>query len=66
LYDCGSSRDGTGYQDVTDSTDPEVLAIKRQFDEILATKPAPLLPADGPLGAAKTAKKRRSKRAAKK
>ena len=49
LYDCGTSRDGTGYREVTDSTDPEVLAIKRQFDEILATKPAPLLPTDGPL-----------------
>ena len=41
LYDCGTSRDGSGYKDVTDSTDSEVLAIKKQFDEILATKPAP-------------------------
>lgn len=41
LFDCGDSRDGTGYRDVTDSTDPEVLAIKRQFEEILATQPVP-------------------------
>ncbi len=43
LYDCGSSRDGTGYRDVTDSTDPDVLAVKMQFDQILATKPAPVV-----------------------
>jgi arylsulfatase A len=41
LYDCGSSRDGTGYKDVTNSTDPEVLAVKKKFDEILATQPVP-------------------------
>ena len=41
LFDCGDSRDGTGYRDVTDSTDPEVLAIKQQFEEILATQPVP-------------------------
>ncbi len=43
LYDCGTSRNGTGYKDVTDSADPDVLAIKKQFDEILATKPAPVV-----------------------
>lgn len=64
LYDCGTSRDGTGYREVTDSTDPEVLAVKEQFDEILASKPAPLLPDDGSLNA-KRAAKRRPKRAAK-
>ncbi len=41
LYDCGASRNGTGYRDVTDSTDPKVLTIKKQFDDILATKLAP-------------------------
>ena len=41
LFDCGTSRNGSGYKDVTNSTDPEVLAIKKEFDEILATKPAP-------------------------
>ena len=66
LYDCGDRRNGTGYREVTDSTDPEVVAIKREFEEILATKPAPLLPADGPLGPSKASKKKRPKRAAKK
>jgi len=61
LYDCGTSRDGTGYKEVTDSTDPEVLAIKKQFDEILATKPAPLLPTDGPLNPRRTPKKKPKK-----
>lgn len=41
LFDCGDSRDGGGYRDVTDSIDPEVLEIKQQFEEILATQPVP-------------------------
>jgi arylsulfatase A len=41
FYDCGDSRDGTGYKDVTNSTDPEVLDARKRFDEILADKPAP-------------------------
>jgi len=41
LYDCGDNRDGSGYVDVTDSTDPEVLDVKRRFTEILATKRVP-------------------------
>lgn len=41
LFDCGDSRDGTGYRDVTNSTGPEVLEIKSRFEEILATKPVP-------------------------
>jgi len=41
LFDCGTSRDGTGYRDVTDSTDPEVLAAKKMMLEILADKPVP-------------------------
>lgn len=44
LYDCGTSRNGTGYKDVTESTDPEVLAIKEKFIQILETKPAPEIP----------------------
>jgi len=43
LYDCGTSRDGTGYQDVTDSTDPEVAAVRRQFEEILSERPSPVV-----------------------
>jgi len=63
LYDCGTSRDGTGYEEVTDSTDPEVLAVKKEFDEILATKPAPLLPTDGPLNPRRAPKKKPKKAA---
>ncbi|MEM8954008.1 MAG: sulfatase-like hydrolase/transferase [Verrucomicrobiota bacterium] len=41
LYDCGNSRDGTGYEDVTNSKNPEVLAAKKQLEKILADKPVP-------------------------
>jgi len=41
FFDCGESRDGIGYRDVTDSTVPEVLAAKRRFRQILADKPLP-------------------------
>ena len=47
FYDCDNSRDGTGYKDVTDSNDPEVLIGRKRFAEILADKPAP--PPDDPL-----------------
>jgi arylsulfatase A len=43
FYDCGDSRDGTGYVDVTNSTDSEVLAAKKRFKEILADKPLPIV-----------------------
>ena len=50
FYDCGdsphgllaqASSGGTGYRDVTDSDDPEVVAARKRFAEILADKPAP-------------------------
>jgi arylsulfatase A len=41
LYDCGTSRDGTGYKDVTDSKDPEVVAARERFAKIYETHPAP-------------------------
>ncbi len=41
LYDCGTSRDGSGYVDVTDSRAPEVLAVRKQFEQILADKRVP-------------------------
>ncbi len=43
FYDCGESRDGTGYKDVSNSTDPEVLAAKKRFKEILNDKPLPIV-----------------------
>lgn len=47
LYDCGDRRDGTGYADVTDSKDPEVLAARARFDTLLQKLPAPVLPKEG-------------------
>lgn len=44
LYDCGYSRNGTGYQDVTHSSASEVLRIKKQFAKILSDKPVPEIP----------------------
>ena len=60
MYDCGDSRDGSGYRDVTNSDDPEVLQAKKDFLEILATKPVPAI--DKAERAAKQAKKRRKNR----
>ncbi len=53
LYDCGASRDGTGYRDVTESQDPEVLAARKMMQEILADKPVPDVPDEGPAAASK-------------
>ena len=47
LFDCGSSRDGTGYQDVTSSDAAEVKAVKAEFDKILVSLPAPHIPTEG-------------------
>jgi arylsulfatase A len=41
FFDCGTSRNGTGYKDVTESTDPEVQAARTRFAGILASLPAP-------------------------
>lgn len=41
LYDCGESRNGEGYTDVTDSQAAEVLAAKKMLQELLADKPVP-------------------------
>ena len=41
FFDCGDSRDGSGYKDVTDSKDAEVVAARKRFAEILATMPKP-------------------------
>jgi hypothetical protein len=40
FYDCGDNREGRGYKEVTDSKDPEVVAARKRFDEILAQFPA--------------------------
>jgi arylsulfatase A len=41
FYDCGDSRDGSGYVDVTDSRDATVVAAHRRFDRILLGLPRP-------------------------
>jgi arylsulfatase A len=46
FFDCGDSRTGAGYKDVTDSRDPAVGAARQRFDEILRKLPAPLLDPD--------------------
>jgi arylsulfatase A-like enzyme len=47
LYDCGDSRDGSGYQEVTHSEDPEVLTIKEEFNRLLDKLPAPIIEEPG-------------------
>jgi arylsulfatase A len=46
FFDCGDSRAGTGYRDLTASRDPEVLAARLRFEKILQDLPAPTLPAE--------------------
>jgi arylsulfatase A-like enzyme len=41
FYDCGTSRDGSNYRDVTASADPVVLQARARFDSILAKLPMP-------------------------
>ncbi len=41
FYDTQGRRDETGYIDVTGSKDPEVLAARARFDEILKAMPEP-------------------------
>ena len=61
LYDCGKSRDGTGYKDVTKSEDPQVLAIRRRFNGLLEGLPAPYIATDGPAAGAKGPRHERRK-----
>ena len=41
FFDCGESRDGTGYKDVTSSIDAEAKAARARFASILETMPEP-------------------------
>ena len=59
LYDCGDSRNGEGYRNVTASDDPEVLAAKELMQKILADKPVP----DVPLPKAKKPRNKKKKAA---
>jgi len=53
LFDCGDSRDGAGYKDVTKSDDPEVADVKKRFEGLLTELPAPYVPTEGPAAGAK-------------
>jgi len=61
LYDCGTRRDGRGYKEVTDSTDPEVLAVRKKFEQILKKLPPPDVSADKRPAGGRKRKKRREK-----
>ena len=39
FYDCGDSRDGYGYINVTNSEDQQVQKARREFDQILKKYP---------------------------
>lgn len=47
LVDCGDSRDGRDYREVTSSTSSEVAAAKAMFDGFLRDLPAPVLAEEG-------------------
>jgi arylsulfatase A-like enzyme len=57
LFDCGDRRGGTGYKEVTDSTDREVAAIKAKFNTLLESLPAPVLAEEGAPNERKAGKK---------
>ncbi|MCX7013487.1 MAG: hypothetical protein NTW86_13190, partial [Candidatus Sumerlaeota bacterium] len=57
FFDCDDSRDGTGYKDVTDSEDPEVVAARERFEKILADLPSPKIETPGAPNEVKPAKK---------
>ena len=65
MFDCGGSRDGTNYKDVTDSSDPQVLAAKEELLKILATKPVPTVSPQQRQKAKRRAPKQKQKRARK-
>ncbi|MFB3828080.1 MAG: sulfatase-like hydrolase/transferase [Bryobacteraceae bacterium] len=62
LYDCGSSRDGAGYREVTASRGAEVLAARARFDELLKGLPAPYIPEEGDPNQRKQPRQERRKR----
>lgn len=41
FFDCGNRRDEVGYKDVTRSNDPEVVAARKRFEDILKRLPGP-------------------------
>lgn len=62
FFDCGESRDGDGYKDVSESADPEVKAARARFAAVLAALPEPK-PRDGTTPQPDKKKQQRKKRA---
>jgi len=62
LYDCGESRDGSGYREVDKDRDAETRAAAAYFDSLIAKLPAPVLDHEGPPNENKIVKQRTSKR----
>lgn len=63
FFDCGASRDGSGYRNVTRSTDPEVMAARARFATVLAGLPEPRPHARGDIPqSTEPAKKQRKKK----
>lgn len=60
FFDCGDSRDGTRYRDVTGSTDAEVRAARARFAAVLASMPEPK-PREGATPRAGKKQKKRQK-----
>ncbi len=56
FFDCGESRDGTGYKSVTDADGPEAKAARARFATILAALPEPKPRADAEPGGKKKRK----------
>lgn len=48
LYDCGDSRDGTGYRELTATKDPTVQAARAQLQGIMRHLPVPDVTPDDP------------------
>jgi arylsulfatase A len=61
FFDCGDKRDHEGYIDVTKSTDPQVVAARERFQNILKDLPAPAEDAEKP---AKDAGKKKTRKRA--
>ena len=61
FFDCGDSRNGAGYKDVTDSKDPEALAARARFEKILESLPSPKIETPGAPNEAKPGEKKEKK-----
>ncbi len=59
FYDCGKSRDGSGYKLVTENPDAEAKAAREAFAKILAGMPEPKPRADAPAPRARARQRNR-------